>query len=255
MAEQRTAQVVTAREIGPHTRMLRLAIDTPLGLLGGQYVIVHTGISIADGRVAKRAYSILTGNEDQHHFELAVRRIGTGCGSNFMYQLDVGSELSFTGPWGKFRPEAGPESGLATPTALIMSTDTGITAAVGLLNSSIFRPYTNQADLYWLLESEEYFLPENLVRARVDGLCRRFIVRRAPPAGSAERPLWMKAFLDEVTNEYSTIAQPKSAFLSGDGSLIFPMRERLASIGFSEVRVETFFNHQERKSVPRTVST
>ena len=67
----------------------------------GQYVIVDTGLPNGDGRTIKRAYSLLSADPVAGTFELAVRTVPGGPGSPFMVALRVGTELGFSGPWGK----------------------------------------------------------------------------------------------------------------------------------------------------------
>ncbi len=45
-------------------------------------------------------------------------------------------------------------------------------------------------------------------------------------------------------------SRPARAFLSGDGTVVAPLREDLAAEGMPEtsIRVETFFNHISRKA-------
>lgn len=255
MAEQRTAVLEAAREIGAHTRLLQFAMEAPLSFSGGQYIIVHTGIEIAGGKTAKRAYSMLSGDREQHRFELAVRRVGEGPGSNMMHRLTVGSELSFTGPWGKLGPGSRPEAPTASGLALVVATDTGITAAMGLLNSVAFQPYMAEADVYWLLESDQYFLTVDFVRERIQGRCRNFVVRPAPTVNSSYRKAWIEAFVEEMADRQASVSRHRSAFLSGDGMVLFPLRERLVESGIEDVRIETFFNHQEKKAALQTAAS
>ena len=133
MAEARNARLVDAQVIGTDTRLLTFQMEEgrPLGFIGGQYVIVNTGLPLPGGKIAKRAYSILSADTDQHRFQIAVKRIGVGPGSNFMHALAVGAELTFSGPWGKFYPA----DGEAPVPTLVFATDTGITAALGLFRS------------------------------------------------------------------------------------------------------------------------
>src|ERR1700677_3322512 len=173
MAEARNARLTNAEAIGPETRLLTFQIDDarPLGFVGGQYIIVNTGLPLPAGKVAKRAYSILSCDSDQHRFQIAVRRIGTGPGSNFMHVLAVGSELTFSGPWGKFFPD---ESEPDVPT-LVFATDTGITAALGLLRSPRMRRSTSTRSV-WFVDSLDYFISEAIVR--------EFLRRAEPPEGA-----------------------------------------------------------------------
>ena len=108
MAQARVARLVKAECLGAEARLLRFALaEGEIGFAGGQYIIVNTGIELPGGKLAKRAYSILSSDDDQREFQIAVRRIGEGPGSNFMHRIEVGAEVTFSGPWGKLVPEAG----------------------------------------------------------------------------------------------------------------------------------------------------
>ncbi|HLJ87101.1 MAG TPA: FAD-dependent oxidoreductase [Candidatus Angelobacter sp.] len=253
MAEPTTARLAAACELGKNARLLQFTSDAPLNFSGGQYIIVHTGIEIEGGKTAKRAYSILSGDRNQHGFELGVRRIGAGPGSNFMHRLPVGTAISFTGAWGKFGVGNRLEPNIPAAPALVVATDTGITAAIGLLNSEGFRQCAPQADVYWILESGDYFLPESFVRERIHGCYRNFDIRFAPPVASAARRDWLADLLDEI-GSHSLENRPGAAFLAGDGTLVFAMRERLTQLGVADIRIETFFNHQEKKTETKAIA-
>ena len=109
MAEPRNARLTDARIIGSETRLLTFQIEEarPLGFIGGQYVIVNTGLPLPGAKLPSGLIRSCRPDTDQHRFQIAVKRIGTGPGSNFMHTLSVGSELTFSGPWGKFFPSDG----------------------------------------------------------------------------------------------------------------------------------------------------
>ncbi|HET6843742.1 MAG TPA: hypothetical protein VFK06_18985 [Candidatus Angelobacter sp.] len=163
-----------------------------------------------------------------------------------MHDLPVGAELSFTGPWGKFVPKQAMKSPAGS--TLVVASDTGITAAIGLLHASGFQPWANQTDFHWLIESDEYFLPELLVRQRIQTRCRNFTIQRIPAVGSSQRDLWIEKFCQEITSRYPDIGNLQNVFLSGDGRIAFAMRESLTNAGVSNIQIETFFNHQEKKA-------
>src|SRR5271165_2436623 len=175
MAQERKAALVSAENIGARTRLMEFAIEQdPLGFAGGQYIIVHTGAPEIAGKAVKRAYSILSSDREQARIQIAVRRMGAG--SDALHALPVGGVISFSGPWGKYR------CGAADGQALALATDTGITAAIGLAQSSSFAG----GDFVWMVESEDYFLPEEFVRERIGGLS----ILRIPAVGSAARIGW-----------------------------------------------------------------
>jgi ferredoxin-NADP reductase len=229
MAQERKAVLVSAENIGAHTRLLNLEIQQePLGFAGGQYIIVHTGAPEIAGKAVKRAYSILSSDREQARIQLAVRRIGPG--SDSMHALPVGAVISFSGPWGKYRSDGTPGA------ALVLATDTGITAAMALAQSAAF----DAADFVWMVESDDYFLPESFVRERI-GARHRLSILRIPAAGTAERIAWF----EDWSRQYRE--RPGTVFLSGDGLLLYPFRDTLVGSGVNadRIRIETFFNHRK----------
>ena len=239
MAQERKAALAWARYIGSDTRLLQFTTEhDELAFAGGQYVIVHAGMPEGGGKATKRAYSILTSDRERSSFQIAVRRIGQGGGSNFMHALPEGATLSFSGPWGKYRLD-----GLPGQRALILATDTGITAALGLVQSQDFGTWAQHSSIVWLVESDQYFLPEAFVRERAAGYCHLEVIH-LPRTGTPERTAWFENWSRQFIEQGKP---PDAAFLSGDGALLFSFRDLLLSRGISadQLRLETFFNHKK----------
>ena len=242
MAQARVARLVKAECLGPEARLLTFALaEGEIGFAGGQYIIVNTGIELARGKLAKRAYSILSSDEDQRQFQIAVRRIGEGPASNFMHRIEVGAELTFSGPWGKFV-----SNGASAGPRLVFATDTGITAAVGLLQGLGSRSRADATTAVWFVESDDYFLPHSFVQSLLRRSCQNFGVAAAREVGDATRVASALAMLERLLE--STL--PSTAFLAGDGAVIYPVRERLIAAGMQKenIHLEAFFNNPERKA-------
>src|SRR5579875_1384226 len=240
MAEARLARVIAAERIGPQARLLRLAMTSgELGFTGGQYIIVNTGIELAGGKLAKRAYSIISSDTQQSQFQLAVRRIGQGPGSNFMHRIAVGAELPFSGPWGKFLPET------TSGSRLVFATDTGITATLGLLRGRRFRELAGDTTVVWFVEADDYFIPASFARESIAAPRITFEVIAAPPPGHPQRPVQARALVDRVLARRRT----DWAYMAGDGALIYPLRDHLAGAGvpLERIRLEAFFNNPDRR--------
>jgi ferredoxin-NADP reductase len=238
VAARKTARIVSTEAIGPDVRLLALEPSEPLGFVGGQYLIVDSGVLLANGKAAKRAYSILSSDEQQGRIEIAVKRIGNGPASSFLHAQPVGSEVPFSGPWGKYLPDD------ARPRRTwVIATDTGITAALGLVRGRAFVPQRAQTQIVWLLERDDYFLPPGWVRERA-GV--PMAVERVPPVGHVERP---EVACSIVARR---LAGPRadSVFLSGDGALLYPLRDQLVAAGvpLESIRLECFFNNPEKLS-------
>jgi ferredoxin-NADP reductase len=240
MATHKTARVVATEMLGADTRLLELVLAEPLGFVGGQYVIVDSGLVLDSGKAVKRAYSLLTADAVQRSFQLAVKRIPGGPCSGFVHELDVGADVRFSGPWGKFYPQ----NGARGPT-LLLATDTGISAALGLLQSACFEPLLGRAVVIWLRAAPDYFLPEPFVRERVPTACGEFRIEGAPPVGHPERIPHARAVLADVLAR----AQIEQAFISGDGAVNYALLDELVRAGVTATRdnLESFFN-MPRKS-------
>ncbi|WP_434045125.1 MULTISPECIES: FAD-dependent oxidoreductase [Sorangium] len=236
-------RIAHAAPIGQGARLLRVErVDgAELGFAGGQYVIINSGVTLPGGKLAKRAYSMLSSDAEQRAVEIAVKRIGAGPASNVLNDIAVGAELEWSGPWGKLRLPPG-----FSGRALVIATDTGITAALGIARSAAAAGAA-QLDLLWLVEEGDYFVSEAFVRERLPAAARLTVAGGFLPVGHPERPARACALVgDHVADG------PRDAVLcAGDGAVIYPIRDRLASLGAPEgsVLLESFFNNPLKKSL------
>ncbi len=241
MAVAKTAHVVGTERLGPGTLLLDLCATEPLGFVGGQYLILDSQIVLPSGKAVKRAYSFLTGDAEQLRFQLAVKRIPDGLGSAFVHGLTAGTDISFSGPWGKFFPREG-----ASGRTLILATDTGVTAALGFVRATRFAPLLSQALLIWLRTSEEYFLPEEFVRGQISAACGEVRIEAIPVAGHQDRVPQARAILHEVLSR-GDLAQ---AFIAGDGAVNQVLFDDLviAGVAVDKDQVESFFNMPKKSA-------
>ena len=75
MAVPKQATVISSEALSESTRHVVVQADAPLGFVGGQYVIVDSGLTLPSGKAAKRAYSMLSADDEQGRLEFAVMRI------------------------------------------------------------------------------------------------------------------------------------------------------------------------------------
>jgi ferredoxin-NADP reductase len=233
MAVPRYARLVNATLLAADTRLLELELGEPLGFLGGQYIIVDSGLVLPSGKAVKRAYSLLSPDSEQRRVVLASKRIPGGPGSGYMHEVAVGAELKFSGPWGKMLPA--PDASGAT---LVLATDTGITAALGLLRGGRFAPLLARTTFFWLRTSPDYFLPDAFVRSLLPPALGSGNVKigELPPINHPERVPWVRALVRELV-----VSQ---AFISGDGAVNYALLADLVAAGVPATRdsVESFFN-------------
>jgi ferredoxin-NADP reductase len=245
MAVARTATIVDAAPIGASGRHLTLSVES-LGFVGGQYIIIDSGKTLPSGKAAKRAYSIASRDDVQDRIELIVKRIvddAGGFASSFLHDAPVGTSFPFSGPWGKYLPAAdGVDRAEREARTLVLATDTGITAALGLLAGRAWDGRAITTDVVWL--ADDSFVPEPFVAERLGGRCASLRVLR--PHGDR-----IAATVDAAL----TLAGARgfgAVYLSGDGDVLTPVRSALVQCGVDDgaIRSEPFFHipKAERKA-------
>jgi hypothetical protein len=236
-----TLRIVSAEMVGPSTRTLDIErVDgAPFSSIAGKYVIVNTGVSLPDGKAAKRAYSLMPVVGTSARCRMTIKRLGDGPGSNALHAADVGAEFSFSGPWGKLVPEGG----LTEPT-LFVATDTGITSALSAAEE-LAEPH-GPLEVLWLRTDDETFLDVDGVRRRIEARGASFRSALIPAVRSSRRVIAAQELVDARVAERC----PRVVLGSGDGDIVHPLRARFASslAGACDVRIECFFNNPERKS-------
>lgn len=239
------ARIVESKELNSNTRLLTLEMggSEELNFIGGQYIIVNTNIPLPGNKIAKRAYSVLSSDNDQSHFNIAVRKVGEGPGSNYMHHTQVGSELYFSGPWGQFSLDESAHKN----SAMVIATDTGITAALGLVQGKRFKSQVKECSLIWLMESPQYFIPETFVRNLIIEFSLNFNIFTIPAVNGVER---LESGLSIIRKSFENRV-PEQVFLSGDGALLYPFKEEFKSKGLEEskIKIECFFNNPFKKVV------
>jgi ferredoxin-NADP reductase len=231
----------SSEEQGAETRLLTfsLAPAEQLPFVGGKYIIVDTGLLLADGKIRKRAYTLISYDATTASFQIAVRHVGVA--TEYLHAMIPGEQLRFSGPWGKYVPHA-PD---ANEKIWIIATDTGITVALGLLQAAQLSGRLGSVELSWWLTAPDYFLSKEFVTKRLgNGLAKVEVLTAheiGDPRRIAEGQAWI---MTKIRTE-----RPTRVYLSGDGAVVLPWIEILTKAGVAgdRIHVETFFNHAKSK--------
>ena len=244
MATAKIAHVARRDTPCPGTRVLELVADEPLGFIGGQYIIVDSGLLLPSGKAAKRAYSICSSDAEQRRFELAVKQLPGGVVSGFLHDLALGAEVRFSGPWGKLGPTEGAPDSTTNGATVILATDTGISAALGLIQAARMQPLLASTTLIWLQVDGERFLPEAELRARLPAGCAVQLAA-LPPIGHPERVPHARAVLAAALSPAVV-----RGYLAGDGAVNYALLDDLIAAGIAATRdsVESFFNMPKKSA-------
>jgi CDP-4-dehydro-6-deoxyglucose reductase len=233
MSAPRRAAVVEGALVAPGTRRVRLRLldGERLGHRAGQYILLHA--RAADGSVVKRAYSIASPPREDPVLELCVRLIPDGPASTFVHALTPGTEVSFTGPWGKFVvDDAGRD-------LVLVATGSAISCAGAIVEDELERRRPGRVRLLWGLreESDLHHLARLEELARADSrFSYQVMLSRPGPRWSGSR--------GRVTDALRAEVHPDSLYyLAGNGAMIADAEDILAAAGIpaAHVRKEIFF--------------
>jgi Na+-transporting NADH:ubiquinone oxidoreductase subunit F len=202
----------------------------------GQYVIFH----IPDAaHVIRRSYSISTPPSDKSHFEVCVRAVAGGYGSNYIHRLRPGDHLEVEGPYGDFVLDEQSERD-----AVMIATGTGISPIKSMLlhlldqgsgrRVRLFFGLRHQSDLFYLdlLRGLEAHYPEfeyEVILSQPDPQ------RWSGPRGR----------VTDLIDQYLTAedAASQEVYLCGGRPMIDSCCHKLLQLGFSEhaIKYERFF--------------
>jgi len=107
--QQFRALVASVRTLARDMREIRLRLTEPdrIEFRPGQYVQVEVP---ARGGPVHRAYSISSSPSEQGEVELIVRLVPGGVGSTYLHNVEVGDDVTFTGPYGEFILSEAPDT-------------------------------------------------------------------------------------------------------------------------------------------------
>lgn len=90
------------KELAPKVLLLEFALLEPaeVEFLAGQYMIMF--VPQADGEEARRLYSVASPSTQKASFDLLLKLIPGGVASVFAEKLQIGEEVKFDGPAGRF---------------------------------------------------------------------------------------------------------------------------------------------------------
>src|SRR5262249_29974840 len=137
---------------------------------------------------ARRSYSIASSPERHDGFELLVKLIPGGVGSELFRTLQPGGELRFTGPMGFFTCELAHAGD-----AVFAATGSGIAAALPMIEEILARSPERERGrvlLYWgMREERDLYWVDRLERlaARSDRFRHDLCLSRPSPAWSGKR--------------------------------------------------------------------
>lgn len=232
MSTPRRAVVINGELVAPGVRRVRLRVldSERLGHRAGQYVLLHA--RAGDDAVVKRAYSIASPPAADPCFELCVRLVPDHPASTFVHTLAPGTEVSFSGPWGKFVVDDEARD------LTLVATGTAISCTGAILRDELARPRSRRVRLFWGLRMEQ----DVHGRESLDALARTH------PRFSYEIALSQSSRVTTVPARVTDLLRERVSagvlyYLAGNGAMITDAEDILYAAGVpaASIRKEVFF--------------
>ncbi len=202
----------------------------------GQYMIFTVP---SHPHPVRRSYSISTPPSDVRHFEVCVRAVAGGTGSNFIHRLRPGERLTVEGPFGDFvLDETSPRD------ILMIATGTGISPIRSMLMHLLEQRSRRRVRLFFGLRHESDLFYTDLLRglkAHYPGFEYKIILSCADPAEWSGARGRVTDLIDRYVSTRD--AETTEVYICGGRPMIESCCQKLAGLGFSEERVmyERFF--------------
>jgi ferredoxin-NADP reductase len=224
--------VVDTTLVAPGVRRVRFRMsdDGRLGHRAGQYVLLHARAS--DGSVVKRAYSIASPPANDPCFDFCVRLVPEHPASTFVHTLTQGTDVSFSGPWGKFIVDD------EVRNLTLVATGTAISCTGAILRDELAHPRSRRVHFLWGLRCEQDIHGRDIL----DGLAQTYsrfsyeIALSRPSCATTARV----RVTDVLRERLSTDAL---YYLAGNGAMITDAEDLLYTAGVpaTSIRKEVFF--------------
>jgi len=199
----------------------------------GQYVIFQIP---AGKEVVRRSYSISTPPSDSRHFEICVRAVAGGHGSNWVHRLKQAQRVRFEGPMGDFKLRGGEGD------ILMVATGTGMSPIKSMLMHLLEQRSNRRVRLFFGVRSVQDLFYTDFMR----GLAAHYPSFESHITLSSPDPSQWAGRCGRVTDllrEHVDVGDQSHAYLCGSQAMIEDASRVLRAKGFPGERIfhENFY--------------
>ncbi|MBX2986938.1 MAG: phenol 2-monooxygenase [Bdellovibrionaceae bacterium] len=229
----RTIYQMKVVELIDHTHNIReLVMQTQepaqFRFKAGQFVMLH--VPQATGKPALRAYSIASDERQDNGFRLIFKYVENGLASKYVWDLQGGETLQFTGPFGKVFFQEPP-----TEQIVFLNTGSGVSQHLCyLLSKKEQYPNLRYRMLFGVRHEKDIYHRELLDRlaAELPDFKYEFILSR-PEAGWTGRQGYIQNFM----REFGYVERPTTFYLCGNGAMIKDAKKIFEEDGVEKSRI------------------
>lgn len=240
----------TASALGNHTVVVESYRPLNLSVAEVRFYVGSDGFAYRPGQymiflvpnlpnAIRRSYSIATPPSDAGHFEVCVRAVAGGSGSNFIHRLRPGQKLTVEGPFGDFVLDEDSKRDI-----VMIATGTGMAPIKSMLMHLLERRSQRRVRLFFGVRHESDLFYTDLLRglsAHYPGFEYKVILSRADPE-SWSGP---RGRVTDLIDRYLTPADAENSevYICGGRPMIDASAQRLIALGFhpETIHYERFF--------------
>jgi len=234
MAQFKTfdARVLRSLSLSEFTKHLELAVSgvNHFGFVPGQWLSVKA--DTPDGEEITRAYSIASAPSANGNIAFCLNRVPDGFMSNYLCDLEEGSNITFQGPFGDFilRPPL--------RDTVFIATGTGIAPFRSMLHWLLAENDRHQGRRFWLLfgarHQQDIYYREEFARLAAEHDNFRFL-----PTLSRAGDDWkgLRGYVQQHLGEIVGMRSDMHAFICGLDKMVQANRELLKSLGWDRTSI------------------
>jgi ferredoxin-NADP reductase len=219
-------------EIIDHTPSVReLVIETvepkEFQFKAGQFVMLHVP---QDPKPALRAYSIASSEAQRNGFRLLFKFVDNGVASTYVWKLQGGEELTFTGPFGRVFFKEPP-----TEQIVFLNTGTGLSQHYCyLMSKKEQHPHLKYRLLFGVrTEKDIYYQPQlEMLKKDLPDFNYEFVLSRPSAEWTGK-----KGYVQHFIKELDYLKTPTTFYLCGNGGMIKEVKATLEAEGFDKAHV------------------
>jgi ferredoxin-NADP reductase len=176
------------------------------------------------GATLIRPYSLASSPEDAEVLEICLNLIPAGPGSTYLFGLDVGAALRFTGPWGTFTLERQPPA-----ECVFVADGTGIVPIRPMLRRALMSGMSHPLRLHYAAPSAPYLLNAQEFEAAARSTTRFTF-----------EPLLGGSLAEVVSQRYVAADQDRRRhfYICGVGDIVPNLRDLLRRAGYERRAVQ-----------------
>lgn len=237
----RKMNVTKIIDYNPLVRELFIKCEEPkdFEFRAGQFVMLHVPPDLSNGLTDKngkplkaqlRAYSIASTDQQKDGFRLLFKYVENGLASKYVWALNEGAELTFTGPFGRVFFSEPP-----TEQIIFLSTGSGVSQHFSYIESFMGKyPDLRYRLLFGVRHEADIYYEKELDRLKphLKDFEYHYCLSRANESWSG-----YKGYVQNNIDRYDYHKIPTTFYLCGNNAMIKDVKSKLEAEGFNMKQV------------------